>query len=105
MQRKRHTYIAALSAKSDAFDDMHRQSLQCRGRVCSAEAELQCRGRFCRKCKLVTCMLMAITSEGLHRCCQGLSRHQLIQREIPVDHIFPACKAYAWCIMTLVNEN
>ena len=41
MQRKRHTYIAALSAKSDAFDDMHRQSLQCRGRVAVQRQILQ----------------------------------------------------------------
>ena len=58
-----------------------------------------------RKCKIVTCMLMAIASEGLHRGCQGLSRHQLIQREIPIHHIFPACKAYACCIMTPVTET
>lgn len=53
------------------------------------------RGRMCKKCELVTCMLMAIASEGLHRGCQGLSRHQLIQCEVPVHHILPACKAYA----------
>ncbi len=58
-----------------------------------------------RVCKLLTSMLMAIASEGLHRGCQGLSRHQLIQREIPVHHILPACKACAWCIMTLVAGN
>ena len=34
-------------------------------------------------------MLVAVTSEGLDRGCQGLSWHQLIQSEIPVHHILP----------------
>jgi len=56
-------------------------------------------------CKILTSMLMAIASQGLHGGCQGLPRHQLIQREIPVHHILPACRACASCITTLVAGN
>lgn len=44
-----------------------------------------------RQAKAQTCMLVAITPKGLYRGCQGLPWHQLIQSEIPVHHILPAC--------------
>ena len=39
----------------------------------------------------LTCMLMAITSEGLHWGREGLPRYKLIHCEIPFHHIFTTC--------------